>query len=104
MLQFWNLFNARYFRTKEVPCRIFGFVFNRKRFRESASVTLLLVAGIILLGQYIITNFAGAFFDVAPLSWVTGGLYCFVHHGADYPRYLEVCENLFRAAKRTTTV
>jgi hypothetical protein len=28
-----------------------------------------MVAGIILFGQYFITNVAGAFFDVAPLSW-----------------------------------
>ncbi|NMB37446.1 MAG: calcium-translocating P-type ATPase, PMCA-type [Bacteroidales bacterium] len=75
MLQFWNLFNARYFRTKGSALQdLLDLFFNRKRFRESASVTLLLVAGIILLGQYIITNFAGAFFDVAPLSWSDWGL------------------------------
>ncbi len=70
MLQFWNLFNARYFRTNGSVLRDFlDSLFNRKRFRESASKTLLMVAGIILIGQYLITNVAGAFFDVAPLSW-----------------------------------
>ncbi|HPB88736.1 MAG TPA: calcium-translocating P-type ATPase, PMCA-type [Bacteroidales bacterium] len=69
MLQFWNLFNVRYFRTnRSVLKDILDSIFNRKRFRESASPTLLLVAAIILLGQYFITNIAGAFFDVAPLS------------------------------------
>jgi len=74
MLQFWNLFNARYFRTNRSALQdILDLFFNRKRFRESTSLTLLMVAGIILLGQYFITNIAGAFFDVAPLSlrdWV----------------------------------
>jgi Ca2+-transporting ATPase len=70
MLQFWNLFNARYFRTKgSVLQDILDSLFNRKRFKESASLTLVMVAGIILIGQYLITNVAGAFFDVAPLSW-----------------------------------
>ena len=68
MLQFWNLFNARYFRTKGSALQdTLDLFFNRKRFRESASLTLLMVAGIILLGQYFITNVAGAFFDVARL-------------------------------------
>jgi Ca2+-transporting ATPase len=70
MLQFWNLFNARYFRTKgSVLQDILDSLFNRKSFKESASLTLVMVAGIILIGQYLITNVAGAFFDVAPLSW-----------------------------------
>jgi Ca2+-transporting ATPase len=70
ILQFWNLFNSRYFRTNgSVLQDILDSLFNRKRFRESASLTLLMVAGIILFGQYFITNVAGAFFDVAPLSW-----------------------------------
>jgi len=69
MLQFWNLFNARYFRTKGSLLQdLIDLFFNRKRFIKSASPMLVIVAGIILIGQYFITNVAGAFFDVAPLS------------------------------------
>jgi Ca2+-transporting ATPase len=75
MLQFWNLFNARYFRTKGSLLQdLVDLFFNRKRFIESASPMLVIVAGIILIGQYFITNVAGAFFDVAPLSLSDWGL------------------------------
>ena len=68
LLQFWNLFNARYFKTDgSVLQDILDFFFDRKRFKASASYGCLLVAGIILIGQFLIVNCFGAFFEVSPL-------------------------------------
>lgn len=68
LLQFWNLFNARYFKTDgSVLQDILDFFFNRKRFKESACYGCLWVAGIILAGQFLIVNCLGAFFEVSPL-------------------------------------
>lgn len=68
LLQFWNLFNARYFKTDgSVLQDILDFFFNRKRFKASACYGCLWVAGIILAGQFLIVNCFGAFFEVSPL-------------------------------------
>ena len=68
MLQFWNLFNARYFKTDDSVLQdILDFFFNHKRYKESASYGCLMVAGIILIGQFLIVNCFGAFFEVSPL-------------------------------------
>ena len=69
LIQFWNLFNARYFKTNgSVIQDILDFFFNHRRFKESACPGCLLVAGIILIGQFLIVNCFGAFFEVAPLA------------------------------------
>ena len=69
LIQFWNLFNARYFKTNgSVLQDILDFFFNRRRFKESACPGCLLVAGIILIGQFLIVNCFGAFFEVSPLK------------------------------------
>ena len=68
LIQFWNLFNARYFKTDgSVLQGILDFFFNRKRFKASACYGCLWVAGIILAGQFLIVNCFGAFFEVSPL-------------------------------------
>ncbi len=56
MLQFWNMFNARAFATGRSAfnlkgCRGFG-----------------LIAGLIVVGQLLIVNVGGAFFNVVPLK------------------------------------
>ena len=69
LIQFWNLFNARHFKTNgSVLQDILDFFFNHRRFKESACPGCLLVAGIILIGQFLIVNCFGAFFEVAPLA------------------------------------
>ena len=68
LIQFWNLFNARYFKTDgSVLQGILDSFFNRKRFKASACYGCLWVAGIILAGQFLIVNCFGAFFEVSPL-------------------------------------
>lgn len=62
MLQFWNMFNARAFAT------------HRSAFHLSECRGFLIISGIILLGQIVIVELGGQFFNVVPLSlrdWVT---------------------------------
>ena len=74
LLQFWNLFNARYFKTGgSVLQDILDFFFNRKRFKASACYGCLLVAGVILIGQFLIVNCFGVFFEVSPLPLADWG-------------------------------
>ena len=74
LLQFWNLFNARYFKTSgSVLQDVLDFFFNRERFKASACYGCLLVAGIILAGQFLIVNCFGAFFEVSPLPLADWG-------------------------------
>lgn len=62
MLQFWNMFNAKNFTSyKSDP--VFMNLFSKTGFSWSFYGILL----VILLGQYLIVNVAGNFFDVAPL-------------------------------------
>ena len=57
MLQFWNMFNAKAFMT------------GRSAFKGmSGSGSFVLVAFIILIGQYLIVTFGGEMFNVTPLS------------------------------------
>ena len=69
LLQFWNLFNARYFRTGR---SLLGDLVKAIRKPSTAgryfSGGFLAILGAILLGQVVIVNLFGEFFDVAPLS------------------------------------
>ncbi len=56
MLQFWNMFNARAFAT------------GRSALHLKGCRGFLLIAAIIFVGQVLIVNFGGAFFNVHPLS------------------------------------
>lgn len=58
LLQFWNMFNARAFME---GCSAFARLSHCKGF--------LLVAAIILVGQYLIVTFGGEMFNVVPLPW-----------------------------------
>lgn len=67
MMQFWNLFNAKTFRSG-------GTFFGNILKKTSYSLSFYLIVGVILLGQFLIVNVLGNFFDVAPLSaidWLT---------------------------------
>lgn len=58
MMQFWNLFNARVLGTDDSAFKGFG-----------QAYTLWIVAGIILLGQFIIVQWGGSVFRTTPLNW-----------------------------------
>ncbi len=60
MMQFWNLFNARVLGTDDSAFKGFG-----------QAYTLWIVAGIILLGQFIIVQWGGSVFRTTPLPWQT---------------------------------
>ncbi len=62
LLQFWNMFNAKAFGT------------NKSALAElKDSKGFLLVALLILVGQYLIVTFGGQMFSVVPLSWEDWG-------------------------------
>jgi Ca2+-transporting ATPase len=66
MLQFWNIFNAKNYRTDN---SFFLTVFSKTSF----SLSFYLIVLVILGGQYLIVNHLGRFFDVDPLyggDWV----------------------------------
>ena len=63
MLQFWNLFNAKAYAT------------GRSAFHElSKGVGFIIVAILIIVGQYLIVQFGGKVFRTVPLSWVDWGI------------------------------
>lgn len=63
MLQFWNMFNAK------------AFLEGRSAFANlKESKSFLLVALLILIGQYLIVTFGGEMFNVVPLSWKDWGI------------------------------
>ncbi len=69
VLQFWNLFNVRYFRTDRCfLLEVRDFFTDRARFRASFSTGFALVAVVILVGQYLIVNLLPDFFEVEALS------------------------------------
>ncbi|MBQ9138499.1 MAG: calcium-translocating P-type ATPase, PMCA-type [Alistipes sp.] len=69
LLQFWNLFNAKYFRTnRSLILDIVDLFRNRKAVTASYSSGFIWILLIILLGQVAIVSFAGEFFNVTPLS------------------------------------
>ena len=61
LLQFWNLFNAKTFRSGKT---FFGSIASKTSFSSS----FYLIAVVILVGQVVIVNTLGDFFDVAPLT------------------------------------
>ncbi len=63
MLQCWNMFNAK------------AFMEGKSAFANlSGSKTFLLVALLIVVGQYLIVTFGGEMFSVVPLSWKDWGI------------------------------
>ena len=69
MLQFWNLFNARYYRTDRSLIQDLIDAVRRKRpISESFSSGFFWISLVIVLGQVIIVTFAGKMFAVEPLG------------------------------------
>jgi Ca2+-transporting ATPase len=70
MLQFWNLFNAKYFRTgRSLIQDIIGIFTNPQKVKESYSAGFLWIVLVILVGQILIVTYAGSMFNVSPLSF-----------------------------------
>lgn len=69
MLQFWNLFNAKYFRTdRSLIQDVVGLFANSKKVKESYSAGFIWIVLVILVGQILIVTYAGAMFNVAALT------------------------------------
>ena len=69
MMQFWNLFNAKYFRTnRSLILDIIDLFRAPQRVKESYNKYFLLILAVIVGGQVAIVTFAGELFNVAPLS------------------------------------
>jgi len=69
LLQFWNLFNARYFRTGRSLIEDLGeMISHPERAGKRYSSGFVMIAVVILVGQVIITNLLGEMFGVEALS------------------------------------
>jgi Ca2+-transporting ATPase len=69
MLQFWNLFNAKYFRTKRsLIMDVVDLIRSPKRVKESYSSGFIWISLVIVFGQILIVTFAGRMFNVSPLQ------------------------------------
>lgn len=69
MMQFWNLFNAKYFRTgRSLIQDITGLFTKSNKIKESYSAGFLWIILVILIGQILIVTYAHEMFNVSPLS------------------------------------
>ena len=69
MLQFWNLFNAKYYRTDRSLLIDIADLFRRpQKVKESYSSGFIWISLVIVLGQILIVSFAGKMFNVSPLQ------------------------------------
>jgi Ca2+-transporting ATPase len=69
ILQFWNMFNAKYFATRRsLILDLVDLVRKPQAVKESYSLYFVMIAAVILVGQVLIVNFASDLFGVAPLS------------------------------------
>lgn len=79
MLQFWNLFNAKYFRTdRSLIQDIVGLFTNSKKVKDSYSAGFLWIVLVIMIGQILIVTYAGTMFNVAPLTLSDWGWICLI--------------------------
>ena len=75
LLQFWNLFNVRYYRTDRCfLLELHDLLFDRPRFRSHFSSGFTLVAIVILVGQFAIVNLLPDFFEVESLTLADWGV------------------------------
>ena len=69
MLQFWNLFNAKYYRTgRSLLLDIADLFRDPAKVKSSFSAGFIWISLVIVFGQVIIVNFAGRMFSVDALS------------------------------------
>ena len=70
MLQFWNLFNAKYYHTDRSLILDIADLLRGRKERISYSSGFLWISLVIVLGQVLIVTFAGPVFNVSPLSFM----------------------------------
>ena len=70
MLQFWNLFNAKYYHTDRSLILDIADLLRSRKERVSYSAGFIWISLVILLGQILIVSFAGPVFNVSPLSFM----------------------------------
>lgn len=71
MLQFWNLFNAKYLNTNRSLIQdIIDLFRSPKLVKDSYSQGFLWISLVIVVGQIMIVNFAGNLFNVSALSFL----------------------------------
>ena len=69
MLQFWNLFNAKYYKTdRSLILDLIDAARRKRPLKESFSAGFFWISLVIVLGQIIIVTFAGKMFNVEPLE------------------------------------
>ena len=74
IMQFWNLFNARYFRTgRSLAGDLWTIIRQPRSFGRYYSRGFVAIALVILVGQFLIVNCFGDFFGVSALSWADWG-------------------------------
>lgn len=70
MLQFWNLFNARYFKTgRSLLQDAFDILRHPQVFEKHLSLGFVMIVFVIIIGQFLIVNFFGEMFGVSALTW-----------------------------------
>ena len=70
LLQFWNLFNARYFHTNRSLLRdTIDAIIHPKSIKQHYSIGFVAILVIILIGQILIVNVFGDMFGVDALTW-----------------------------------
>ena len=68
MLQFWNLFNAKYYKTdRSLMLDLIDLFRKPQKIKESYSQGFISISLVIVLGQILIVTFASRMFNVAPL-------------------------------------
>ena len=71
MLQFWNLFNAKYYKTdRSLIIDIVDLFRNPAKVKESYSMGFIWISLVIVLGQILIVTFAGKMFSVDSLDFI----------------------------------
>ena len=69
LLQFWNIFNARYFRTdRSLTQDLIDIVRNPSKLTQYYSTGFIGILFVIFIGQILITNVFGEMFGVEALS------------------------------------
>jgi Ca2+-transporting ATPase len=70
LLQFWNIFNVKYFRTdRSLLLDIIGLFHDRKKVFSTFSKGFMLISLLIVVGQVMIVQWAGPLFNVEALTW-----------------------------------
>ena len=74
MLQFWNLFNAKYFKTNRSLIQDVIDLFHRPQVvREAHSKGFWMITLLILVGQFLIVSYGGKMFSVERLTFADWG-------------------------------